>query len=232
MPVTARQIIRKALQKNGVLVMGETPSADEASDGLDSLNSMLASWSNDSITIVSRVWETFNLVSGQAAYTIGTGANFNTERPIFIAEAYVRQNTLDTPLAIISDESYNNWIQQKNIGGIPEALNYDNAYPVGKIRLWPVPSSALQLFILSEKQITQFALDDQVNLPPGWQDAIIYNLAIRLAPEYGQPVSPELQKIANETKGAISRAILKARTIDTPPLMTKAGFNIYSGWYQ
>ena len=46
---TARDLITQSLRTLGVLHSGETPSAEEANDGLTSLNQMLNSWLYDGI---------------------------------------------------------------------------------------------------------------------------------------------------------------------------------------
>lgn len=226
---TARQIVTKALQKVGVLTISEQPDSEMANDALYQLNAMLSSWSNDSMLINVRAWETFNLVAGTALYTIGSGQTFNTTRPMFIIQAYARLNNQDYNVDVIDDENYN-FIQDKSLTGIPYVMNYDNGYDVGKIRLYFVPDQAYQLFILSEKPLTSFALDDVVTLPPGWEDALIFNLAVRLSPDYGQEISATTNAMAKETKGAIRTAILRNRTMDAEPGVGVKP-NIYNGWY-
>jgi len=225
---TARTIIRKALQKIGALVKSEQPSADEANDGLDALNAMIDSWGNDSLSVYARTWETFPLTSS-ASYTIGTGGNFNTARPENIVSAYLRSGTVDYPVEVIDDEAYST-IVFKSLQGISYFLNYDNAYPLGNIRLYPVPSASYSLFILTEKALTQFTnLDTALSMPPGTERALIYNLAIDLAPEYGQQVSAELAKTAAESLGLIRTKVAQVRGMDAyPKNMTVR--NIFSGW--
>lgn len=226
---TARGIIKSAMRKAGVLTVGEDPSAEEANDALEMLNDLLASISNDSLIVYSRTFENFPLSGGTASYTIGSGATFNTVRPIKIVSAYVRIGTIDYPLEIITDENYAS-IGMKAIQGIPEFLNYTNAFANGTINLYPVPAAAYTLYLVTEKQLTTFALNDTVSLPPGWRRMLIYNLAIELAPEYGQPIPPEVAKIAAESKGEIKAAVMAAK-----PMQWEAGAddtgNIYSGWY-
>jgi hypothetical protein len=226
---TARDIIRKALQKNGVLVKGEQPSADEADDALDALNAMIGSWSNDSAIIYARTWESFPLVPAQSLYTIGTAANFNTERPLQIVSAYVRDGISDFDLDVVDDEGYNSFTF-KSANGLPQYLNYDNAFPVAKIRLFPVPMIAYTLFILTEKQISSFAtLDTALSLPPGWERALVYNLAVELAPEYSARVDDLTRDIARASLGMIKSAAIRARGMDTPRPMNIG--NIYNGYW-
>ena len=226
---TAREIITKAMQRAGILTKNETPSADEADDALDTLNDMLSSWSNESLLIYVRAWEDFTLSGGVGEYTIGSGATFDTSRPIFIVEAHVRQGTSDFAMTVIDDTQYNQMIVEKSVSGLPYWINYDNGFPTGKIRLWPVPSAAYTLFITSEKELAQFSLDDTVSLPPGWKKALIYNLALELAPDYGQEVDPFVLKQANEAKANIKLAIMKTRMINSSPISSGIR-NVYTGW--
>jgi hypothetical protein len=211
MTTTARNIVKKALQKNGALVKQEDPSADEANDGLDALNDMLSSWSNDETAIYARVWESFPLTGGDGQYTIGTGADLNTVRPITIVDGFTRNVPVDDySFRIVSDEFYNA-IQNKTTRGRPEVLNFDNAFPTPTIRLWPVPDIAYELHIQSEKELVQLTLDTTISLPPGWKRALIYNLAVELAPEYGQQVPDSVQRVALESRGLVMRQINKIR---------------------
>lgn len=226
---TARDIIKKSLQKLGVLIKSEAPSADEADDGLFALNSLIESWSNDSASIPSRAWETFPLSAGVSTYTMSSGLTFNTVRPINIIQAYVRLGGVDTPVDIINDTTYNA-ISFKTITGIPQFLNYDNAYPTDNIRLYPVPSAAYQLFILSQKPLTSFAtLDTVVSMPAGWERALIYNLALELAPEYSQKPDAFIVDTAAKSLGLARISTIRARPMDAYPQVSNIR-NIYSGW--
>lgn len=226
---TARQIITRAMQKIGVLIKSEPPSADEADDALASLNALISSWSNDSLMIFARSLESFPL-TGAESYTIGVGGDFNTVRPTNIVDAYVRQGTTDLPLAIIDDETFAGIIT-KNVSGLPYALNYSNSYPLGVIKTYPLGLGGYTLFLLTEKPATGFAtLDTVLNLPDGWERALIYNLAIELAPEYAQKPDAVILKIAAESLGAIKTKVAQVRGMDAYP--SNIGVqNVYTGWY-
>lgn len=229
---TALQIITKAMQKAGILTFNEVPSSEEANDALDTLNDMLASWSNDSLLITARVTESFTLTAGVGEYTIGSGQTFSTVRPIKIIEAHVRQSQLDYPSMYLAPDEIYQGITLKTVQSIPELLNYTNNFPYGTIKLYPYPAASYTLFITSEKELVQFAsLNEVVSLAPGWRRALIYNLSSELSPEYGQQVDPLILKIANESKGEIAKSIMKARTMDCPPMNQVGQFNIWSGFY-
>lgn len=227
---TARGIITKAMQKIGALVKNEPPSADEASDALSSLNMLMASYSNDSMLIYARTWETFSIVSGDGEYTIGSGGDLSTTRPTFIVEAYVRDGITDYPLSFITDEVYNEKITQKTTQGIPVYYNYDNNNPLAKIRLYPVPATTYSLFLLSEKPLSGFTLDDEVILPSGWERFLVYALALELASEYGMRVDSVNYEIYKEAKKMVMNAVNRNRTMDALPLVKRYG-NFNSGWF-
>ncbi len=226
---TALDIITKAMQKCGILSVNEAPTAQEANDALDALNAMLDSWANDSMMVYARSWESFNLTGNVGTYTIGAGQAFNTVRPIFIADAYIRNAGTDTDLSIVSDEIYTGQIMEKSTGGIPGILNYDNAYPAGTIRLWPVPSSSYSIFLLTEKPLTQFTLNQTVSLPPGWERALIFNLPAEIAGDYHQDIPDSVQRVAVSSKAAIQRSVMKNRSLDAFPQQNSTG-NILTGW--
>src|SRR5437899_10439831 len=65
----------------GDKVIGDTLTAAEQTEYLSVLNSMLDSWRIDKLLVYRILENTFNLVVGFDTYTIGTGGNFNIERP-------------------------------------------------------------------------------------------------------------------------------------------------------
>lgn len=210
---TALDIITKALQKNGVLVKSETPDADEADDALSTLNAMVSAWSNDSMFIYARTEDNFSLTPGIATYSIGPSQTFNTVRPVDLISAYVRRDTFDYGLEEITDENYYA-ITDKATTGIPRFINYTNGFPTATVRIWPSPDTTYILYLLTEKELSSFTLNQVVSLPPGWEQALIYNLSVLLAPEYGQPPDPSVIEIAERSMGSIKRAIMKNRTMD------------------
>ena len=226
---SARTIIRKAMLEIGALTKTEQPAADEANDALDTLNSLIASWSNFSDNIYSRTQETFPLTSA-ATYTIGAGQTFNTARPIQIIEAYTTSGNIDYPIIIINQEQYNN-ITFKSANGYPEYLAYNNGYPYGVISLYPAPSGVTSITLLTEKAITQFAtLDTVMSLPDGWERALIKNLAMDLAPAYGQEPSGSLVNAAAKSVGAIKLSVVKSRPVPAFPQSGRIQ-NIYTGYW-
>jgi hypothetical protein len=230
MSTTAQNIITKAFRKSGILTMNETPTADQSNAALDALNDMLASWTAEhSLFCYARSWETFTLTSNKYSYTMGTGGDFSTKRPVSIQACTVTIGNADLPVAIIPDDVYNEGIPVKNVQGTPKWLTYDNAYPLCNIKLYPAPAADYPLFLLTEKPLTSYALNDTIDLPPGWERAIVFNLPIDLAADYGQTLPDTVAPVASQSKGALIAQVSRTRSLDANP-MPFAGGNVYTGW--
>ncbi len=231
---TANDLIRRAMLLIGNIGKGESPDPDEAADGLVSLNAMLDSWSNESLSVYQTLQENFPLTGGTRTYTIGSGGVFNTTRPIRLTNAFIRQTTsnIDTTLKIMrTSDSYDKISLKISQSSFPDHLYYDLAYPLGTIAVWPVPSISSTLFIDSYKQLQQFStLTTALSLPNGYERAIVYNLAMEISAEYGATPSPVVMTIAMESKSAIKRINQKdiIARID-PGIFARAPFNINYG---
>jgi hypothetical protein len=221
---TARNLITGALRLIGVLMKSEAPSDDEAADALSALNGMLGTWSNESLLAFSKGLKSFPLTAGVSTYTIGTGATFNTSRPTVIKQAYIMYDGFDHPIDLISEEEYNEFSDKTQRSDYPNRLAYVRDYPNATIKLYPVPDRSSTLFLFMEQPLTEISsLDDEISLPPGWERALRYNLAIELAPEYDQMPSQLIMMTATTSKRA-----LKVTTSREPETERKSWrYNIY-----
>lgn len=228
---TGRKIIKKALQKAKIITKNESPSADEINDGLDALNAMVSSWANESLLVFHRPKETFTLSGGIKSYTIGVGGDFDTVRPVQILSARVSVGeVVYENLYIENDTNFQTYEISLDTTGTPIYLNYNNNYPLGTITLYPKPSIDYDIELISEKPLTEFTLDDDVALPPGWERALIYNLADEVASEYGQALNPNDVKIAIKALSSIKIAVAKNTSLDIVPMGTTEAFSVYRGW--
>lgn len=201
---TALDLIKGAMRLIGAIESGETPSSEETSDGLSALNAMMDAWSIERLMVYQILQENFTLSAGTASYTIGSGGTWNTTRPTRIDSAFIRDSSgQDYPIEIITKEQYDAiWL--KTTQSLPEQLFYDPAYPLGTVYWYCVPDASYTAYINSWKQLQSFAgLTTVLALPPGYERAIKYNLALEIAPEYNRMPSAVLAQIANESKAAI-----------------------------
>lgn len=201
---TASDLIKSSLRIIGVLGEGDTASNQGMQDALVSLNDLLEQWTLERLMIYDLQTESFTLVSGTNNYTIGSGGTFNTTRPVKIEDAYIRDSSIDYRLSIISKREYEDFSSKSNESTIPQYLYYEPSFTLGKIFLYPTPSSANTLRIVTWKPFTAFAtITTSVSFPPAYYKALRYNLAMELSPEYGKTITSDIMMIAQETKTAI-----------------------------
>jgi hypothetical protein len=207
---TALDIITDALIDLGAIDPIEDLTADEASHGLRRLNEMLASWSLESLAVYQILNEGFATVAGTASYSIGSGATWNTTRPLRIESAFLRYSSTDYPLRILSREEYDA-ITLKTTQFMPEVLYFEPSVANAVIYLYGVPDAVYTVYLNSLKQLQSFtALTTTVVLPPGYLRAIKANLSLELAPAYNRRPPDAVLAIARESKANIKR--LNSRT--------------------
>lgn len=85
--MTGQIVFSKALTTLGLLEQGGQPSVSDSNDGMDELNDMWATWGLDEGLIYAVIPFRGVLVANQGAYNIGSGAQFDTQRPARIYEA-------------------------------------------------------------------------------------------------------------------------------------------------
>lgn len=233
--MTGRDLVSASLRLIGAIAPGESPEASEASDGLSTLNRMLDSWSNENLLIYQVVKESpITLVAGTSTYTLGVGGNITT-RPIEIVGASVRDaaSSQEYPLYLLSPAEFQGIGNKSLQSNYPEKLYDDGGYPQRTLTLYPIPSIANLLVLLTKRALTSIStLDDDISLPPGYERALVYNLSIDLAPEYGRPIDPIVMQTASESKSSIKRSNVRPsylKITDVPAGRPSRGFNINTG---
>lgn len=228
--MTGREMITGALRLIGAIAPGEALQSSEASDGLATLNAMLGSWSNEGLLIHGVTEESpLTLTPGDATVTLGTSGDITT-RPMEIKKALIRDGSTDYPVRMLTASEYAD-IKNKTLRAIPHSAYDDGGYPLRTLKLFPVPSAANSLVLFTKRQLTEIAsLSTSISLPPGYDEAIKYNLAIRLAPEYGRTVAGEVALIAVESKASIKRSNHKPGFLKVDSAVrARGGFNIITG---
>lgn len=229
---TAITIIKRAMRLIGVLSDGDTPSASESADSLEALNSMLGMWANERLMINAASLDSVTLTPGKAAYTIGPGGEIDTVRPTDVDPmSYVLWGNVSYPLVVLTAQEYNAICLKKLDGTIPQAIWYLPTFPLGQLTLYGVPSEAMTLKLWSWKPLSSFAsLTDEVILPPGYDEALAFNLAVSIAPEFMVEASPTVKQ-----RAVMSKKLLKRTNLEVPVLepvnstLPRRQFNIYSG---
>lgn len=187
---TVSDLVSGALQKIKVLRSGETADADDSALVLTDLRRMLRTWATRGIRLWLTEEQVVTLAADTATYTLNP-------RTLEIRYAYRRSGNNDTPIQIFDREEYMR-LPNKSVSGAPYALWHDRQYNQTQIKVYPVPNAVGDTLRLTTKRQIQdvTALGENVELPPEWSEAIVYNLAVRIAPafsaerELGNPRDP------------------------------------------
>lgn len=232
---TAISIITRSMRLIGALGVGETPTDDEAQDGLTALNAMLDSWIIERLFVRYIVSETLTLVANQATYTMGPSGDLNTTTPTQIEDScFIRYSGVDTPCPLLDQAGYAS-IAVKNMGSnIPFFLCVDYQFPLVRLTFYPVPTSAGAVaYIKSWATLQSFStLTTDLNLPVGNERALVYSLAEEYAPEFGADVPADVRRIAMKARGNLKRI-----NAPDPIMRSECGYmsrsfpvtNIYTG---
>jgi hypothetical protein len=152
-----------------------------------------------------------------------TTINGYYQRPTAINSAFVRINTnsngvpiinggLDYPVAVLGLDQYE-MIGLKTLSGPwPKAVYYQPTQQLGNIFVWPNPSQG-ELHLFCDTQFSKFmALNNEINLPPGFNMALRWCLAERLMPMYGKTNATQIGMInayAGQAKATLKRTNMK-----------------------
>ena len=197
---TVRDIIQSAYRKIGVYSSGETMGASEAQDGLEVLTDMIDGWSNNALLIPVVTLVSKELVLAQREYTIGnwpSGVAPDNHIEVMRPQEYLSLYLVDSantswPLKKLGAQSYD-LISTKDTVRRPINYYIREGWPLDTILFDSLPDVEYTFYIQARLPLNDFlvtaTLDDTIDVPAGYRKALIYNLAIDLAPEFGQEVS-------------------------------------------
>lgn len=183
--ISASGLVRKARAKLGVDASEEDLQAHELQEGLDTLNMMLKAWQADGIMYWLMTEGTLTLVQGQASYSFATGGDFTTV-PFDMVDMRITRNSTDLPMVELSREEYYD-LPIKDNQGYPTQWFYDRQRSSGTLYVWPAPDATAGTlkFTYRRSIMDMDASDDDIDLPQEWYNAIVWNLAEEMIPEYG-----------------------------------------------
>ena len=212
MPSTslASDLIGAAMRALGVTVSGETASSAEQADALSALNRMLSGWNIDGLVVSSKSITKYALAVSKQAYVLGSGvADFISSTGI--------PDTIET-IVYIDASGSRHTVPQVNIqqwtsttlyltasGAIPTRCYIDKTFlsiPYWTLYFDPIPSTSGGTCFIelgTAGQLSSYGtLATSATLPDGYEEAIIFNLARRLAPEYGLTPRQDVLTLAGE----------------------------------
>ncbi len=215
-------ILYPALRLAGVLTAAgrlAPVNGSQMTDAFQTLNRMLDAWTTQRLLIWTIRVDRYTLTPSQVTYTIGpSGADFTAPRPVRISDASIVTtgggSEIHLPLRLLTDHQWAAKRLRVMPTTIPTELYYDGAYPNATLYLWGYPTAGNDLELFTWQQLTQFVLQtDTVLFPPGYLDAVVYNLAVRLSGLFGTQLRGDVAQTAKEAKAAIKASNATSPTI-------------------
>jgi hypothetical protein len=118
--------------------------------------------------------------AGNAVYAYTTKAN----KPQRIVYAFRRENGNDTPVMLTGDTDYRGLSSKAAEGRVTQAF-YQPSFDDGTLYVWPT-SGPDKLILICQPLVDTFASpSNNPQFPIEWGNAIVWNLASEIAPEYG-----------------------------------------------
>lgn len=231
-------LVTSALRMINYTASGEQPKAAEAADALVVLNHMLDAWNAEGLNIYSVNRLVFSFSAGKDAYTLGPGGDWDTIRPSQIDHMSLlslanASQPVEYPIRMLSDEQWAD-IQVKNVQGELPFNVWDNGnYPLRTLTFYFIPNINYQVVIYGWQPLLLFNnLTNLVSLPPGYAEALRYNLAVRLAAEFpGSELRPETAAMAESSLARIKIANIQPIESRCDPAVTPQAKNsLYSSY--
>jgi hypothetical protein len=216
--MTGLTVIRRSLRALAVLAPAEPLQAQEAEDALGVMASMLDTWRTQKLLCYVVTYTDYPLVVGQQVYTLGPGGDFAQSRPVFVDRVSTvrrpgEKQELEQPLIVLRSALEWQAVRPKPIDSAwPTKVYIDTDFPLKHLRFWPVVQAGpLYARIYWWQSISGLAdLATEYEFAPGYEEAIVYNLALRLAPEFGVDASPLVRELAAARMGDVKRTNLNA----------------------
>ncbi|QZI87772.1 putative head adaptator [Vibrio phage 66E30.1] len=219
MATTVGDIIRSSMRKIGVLAAGEPLPANEGDDALQVFAQMVDAWTNETLLIPVVNVVTFQLTNDVSEYTIGIYPepkpdpepinHIETARPEKILAAFIRdQYDTDYIQEVIDVKTFSR-ISRKTNASRPSRFYVREGWPLNTILFESVPYSSETLHLEVIQPLSEIlpaaCLTEVINLPPGYERALIYNLCLDLADEWGKQPSAAIATHAIEGKKWLKR---------------------------
>lgn len=191
----ANDIIKDARSLLGIDAAEEPLEAFELERGLRFLTRMLKAWEGDGIGGWTLTERTFALVQGDVDYVLGTGGTLTTV-PFEIMQVRITRGGSDLEMTPLSREEYYA-LPNKTTQGYPTQWYYDRQRDTGTLYVWPAPDATGGTIKFTERRriMDVDAGANDYDLPPEWEEAIVWNLAERLIGPYGKAGSDEAKEV-------------------------------------
>lgn len=188
------EIIEQSLQLLGAAAYGEGLDPYMQKTALTQMNTLLQKWSTNYMNYT--VFDQFVQTSANKQF-ISMGSAVNGEfsqsaigdisaRPASVEQVDIIMGTLTFPVTIKSYQEYTK-LPIKNVTSIPTNAYFQEGMPFSYLWFYPMVPQGYSVRVVGKAYLPQYQSTSQaVILPPEYNEALIFNLALVLAPIFGQ----------------------------------------------
>lgn len=202
---TAAVLINDSLKEIHVLAEGDTASGSMADDALRALNRLMEIMSNNQSfafypNLISRA------LTGEASFTVGATGQLVVDRPISIESAFVVRDGISYPVRVVDNQLWDGIVYPATTGANTAYVFYEAQMPNGIVHVWPL-CSGVTLNMRVVNMVATFAtLSTALVLPPGYEECLMANLAVRLSAQYPAGIlSPVTVQVAKSSLKVLQR---------------------------
>lgn len=183
------RIIQFAYEDAGIVAQGDTPNSEMIARAMERLNDIINFWQTQGVKLWLVSDQSFDIVQGQALYTIESGGDIDLTKPMRVLQGYLLSSAnVRTPLTFLSWDDY---LRLSNVAteGASVAYFVNKTLDSIEVSLYPTPNAATAAqtgHLLLQVQVTNFiSLTETIDFPREWFMALRWALADDLAT--GQP---------------------------------------------
>lgn len=223
---TALTLITDALLEIGAHDAGQAVPAEDAALSLRLLNRIMGRWSN-SPAMFPVIPEQSVTMTGAASYVIGPSTSL--VRPLRVDRATFILGEVECPVNVLNRAEWDR-IAVKDVDGGPVSdVWYEASNTNGRVYVHPkAPSGTLK--IEGATKVATFAgLSTEVDLPEGYESAIVLTLALDLAGPFRVQPPADLRQRAAGAVRAIKRMNTEALLVSVG-LVGSQEFEIQRGY--
>lgn len=219
--MTFADLINKSLEDLAVLRPGASPSTTIRDNCFERLNMLWEGWSIDPDISNAQYHTSVVPTDGTADYTFGTGGTLTAAAtPVRVYAARSVSGNFQSPVRVVSFTEFDDITRdaQGSRSTLASLLAADNANPNINLRVFPIPGPSPGALKLDYWGVmTPFsAVGATVALAPDFTDALHWNLAMALLPQYGR-VGVDGAAIAANAASSLGRIQTLNRSIMQPP---------------
>lgn len=181
---TRDSLIAAAMRKCGALSKGESPDSEDLTNGTEALNGIVTRFA----TLGMPLWKRIEL-----PVTLTATKDYTISNVLKTPQVVLKDINGGSQYELINKSRYDYNRLPVNTTGTPVHFTFTPGLENGTLTVWPTPDAGAiankSLVVTYQKEFDGFfSAGDTPDFPAYWTDAIKYELAVMLAPEFGVPL--------------------------------------------